>query len=246
MLLLKSVVFACTATVVLAFGTNAIISIGNFVGEDTTDPSAKGEEIFSSPQNHAAAVASILSYISAFPGFRSDRLYHLPINLSGDRDQFHERIVNLYGLNGAQEVADAFLKLLPKKIDDKEAQSAEMWTLSQTLIQKDVGSDQVLAGLLEVTMTARVDDSGNFHFDEQEADFQMEIYRVDSSFLQTQAPTLARNMHTLSVKDVTMKLSTSGLISLNCEPAELLAAWLSAGDASRSSSHTHFRQQHAL
>ncbi|KAF9960015.1 hypothetical protein BGZ72_008214 [Mortierella alpina] len=71
MLLIKSLLALCTATVILASDNfDALSSVGYFSGDDLSDHAATGLPVFSDRRNHAKAVASIVQYWADFTNFR--------------------------------------------------------------------------------------------------------------------------------------------------------------------------------
>ncbi|KAF9158704.1 hypothetical protein DFQ26_007318 [Actinomortierella ambigua] len=119
-MLIKSLVVLCSAAVVMVNASmNAVVSGAVLVGRDTADYGSTAEEIFSTPDNHISALASVamasaemtafrpaeeppkalivtfeqfVRKFSAFPAFRHSHTTDVDINLNGSFTQFEKAI----------------------------------------------------------------------------------------------------------------------------------------------------------
>ncbi|KAF9900281.1 hypothetical protein BX616_002634 [Lobosporangium transversale] len=154
----------------------------------------------------------------AFPGFAlSYDTLPISFELNGDRRQLRDSLERAYNENDnrsnndAKEIADAFEKLLPRKLNDKKAQAAKDWTLSQTLIRS--GEDKrVYIEIHELSLTLTTSmTTGYVQINKQTATIRSAKLNVNDRFLTSFADNLAQRIPTLRIRDAIRILSTSNL-----------------------------------
>jgi hypothetical protein len=189
---------------------------------DTTNPRAKGTEIWENPANHAAAAASILTYsasnadfrpaeqppkalgsnlaafmkkASTFPGFREKGENDHKLRLDGSFSQFEETI--RHHLDDAI-TARGLRDLIPGYIQDK---SLKEWVLSLVVLSKPENSDKVNIKLARICLTMSRDKSGTAYMEKQTASLKVSNLQVNSNFLAEHAEKFANQIPVYMVHD---------------------------------------------
>ncbi|KAG0298901.1 hypothetical protein BGZ96_004208 [Linnemannia gamsii] len=220
MLLIKTVLILCSATVALA--ARAVVSGAIFEGVDTTKSSATPHEIYQFPENHAAAAASILTFsanavnfhpteqppknlvptldefvkkASTFPGLLSTSASDVSISLNGSFTQFEQAIREE---SGNPLIARAFRDLIPGYNEDK---SLTDWTLSLVVISKPEGSDEVAVKFSGVSLTISTDKTHTTYIPKQSTRLILASYKVRGDYLAGNAGKLVNMIQITKVRD---------------------------------------------
>ncbi|KAG0298900.1 hypothetical protein BGZ96_004207 [Linnemannia gamsii] len=213
MLLIKTVLILCSASIALA--AHAVVSGAIFDGVDTTDRSAEGCKIFQNPENHAAAAASILTYsasnanfrpadqppkslssaldafvkkASTFPGFKAKGETKGKLSLDGSFTQFEEAVRDELD---CPLTARALRDLIPGYIEDK---SLTDWTLSLVVLSKQKHTNEVNIKLARVSMTISREKSRTAYIPKQTASLVVMNFQVNSGVLISNADRFAEMM----------------------------------------------------
>jgi len=220
MLLIKTVLVLCSATVALA--ARAVVSGAVFEGMDTTDPSAEGAIIFENPENHAAAAASILTYAASTANFRpAERSAKA---LSSSLEEFMKKTCSFEGFMAKSETnrklrldgsftqleqairdeiddpltARGLRDLIPGYIQDK---SLKDWTMSLVVLSKPEDSNKVNIKLARVSLTICKGKSDTAYIPKQTASLVVYNLQVIPSVLIANANKFAEVMPIYKVHD---------------------------------------------
>ncbi|KAG0226103.1 hypothetical protein BGW42_003928 [Actinomortierella wolfii] len=226
--LIKTLVVLCSVAATLASAaSDALVSGAAFAGKDTTNPNAHGHDIFADPQNHAAAVASIVeksammaaftpaslppktlvqaydgfvAKVSTFPGFYPGQVLDQSLGLNGSVFQFEQAIRNADDhITNLPLIARSLRDLLPGYIPDR---SLQKWDLSLVLFEQPAGSDQVSLKLARVTLDIHTDKTHTSIIPKQNARLVIATYSVNSGWIVGNADRLAEMIETRSVDTV--------------------------------------------
>ncbi|KAG9065013.1 hypothetical protein KI688_002332 [Linnemannia hyalina] len=220
MLLIKTVALLCSATAAMA--ASAVVSGAIFDGYDTTDQSASPVDIYSNPENHAAAAASILIFsanavnfhpasqepkalgqnldpfvtkASTFPGFLTAQVTDQNLALNGSLTQF-EKVIR-EKLNDPL-TARAFRDLVPGYIQDE---SLKEWILSLIVLSKPEDSDTVNVRLTRVSLIIHSDNTQTAFIPEQTARIIVADHKVLTNVLVANADRFASSIPVYKVRD---------------------------------------------
>ncbi|KAG0260873.1 hypothetical protein DFQ27_003286 [Actinomortierella ambigua] len=217
------------AVVVMARQTTKAAASGAiFVGEDTTVPDASSIDIFKNPENHAAAVSSILVYsaereafipsvfpaeslaashpnfikrASTFPGFFPTHSEQQSTHFNGSLIQF-EKIVRdsayKHGVLIGRGMRDMVPGYIPILIPGK---TLDPWILNLIVIDKPVNSDEIELQLLYVALEIKTDEHFNAIIPEQRISIHRSIFSVKQSYLTEYAERLSEMIGITKVRD---------------------------------------------
>ncbi|KAI7825607.1 hypothetical protein BC939DRAFT_476057 [Gamsiella multidivaricata] len=232
----KSLLLACTAAVMVAHasaeGVAGIVSTAIFFGEDTSDPDARGAEVFRDPRNHPVAVASVIAFsayqtgflpqergvitdesvyanfmkkIATFPGLLLRSTKQGSMALNGSSDQLKEQIIQSIESEVANRnvVADSIVDALPLSLEDKAKQD---WTVSALVLQKD--EEGVKVDLIAITLNLHNNKTGQAEITPGKASVHQDSFIANAAFLSINADALGSRIETVQVQAMLDLLTT--------------------------------------
>ncbi|KAG0258220.1 hypothetical protein DFQ27_004767 [Actinomortierella ambigua] len=227
---------AATVVVVARQSFSAVASGAIFVGEDTADPDATPSEIFKNPSNHAAAAASVLAFLaeraqftpseapaksleqpfldfmkraSTFSGFQMKHNAQFMVRLTGSLIQL-EQMVREVVIDNKVLIGRGIRDLVPGYIPDK---TLDMWTLSLIVIEKPRGSEDVRIQLVHISLDITTDEDYTAIIPVQRAKVMSSVFKVNQSYLTSQAEALVKIIPTMKVRRAIDFLTSPKVIS---------------------------------
>ncbi|KAF9971636.1 hypothetical protein BGZ73_005409 [Actinomortierella ambigua] len=214
MLFSKALLLLASAT--LALAQQAVVSKGILTSEDKTDKNAMGAEIYLFPQNHQAAVATILQTTSLTAGYhphnqrpteaaktyaKFERLFpkiagfttvgqdEIAFEIGSDLDDLQRKIIKNYRSSDTMNIARTLRWLVPTSV---EVRHAAYWAISVVAIDQ-VKPKATQARLITLALRLDVDGEGEVTLpSEQTAFLNVITIDVDFHYLVNNAKLLAK------------------------------------------------------